>query len=380
MKKFILFATLTFCILLLAGCAVSPNKELDTEKDTSVKEPVTEKDTSVKESVTETDSRQFSDEAVKSIDALRQSMGESKAQFGMAYIGYFDGAVAEETGIDFGQWFYSISSPLADEYPFVSETDQNHTVGTEGHLYCIIAKDDKSSISVSRKDGDNPLYTAQNGDPILVFCNIDGDAKKADTVVTIKTADGTEYRWEPTLDDVGFPNLLIGDERELLSWDFTPVSNPEGDFDLEGWLAEGWGGLTAVGLAYDENGTNWWISTWDNSVSYCLSFYLNESGNYDGEVTLECFYEGDSAVQAKWEGNWRIETEMEQPSRLYLDMKLTDGADIVAFENAATVSESYLTLAPQSGNNLLLVANDKSAVCPIFPEGVQAVELTFADG
>lgn len=369
MKKFTLFATLTFCILLLAGCAVTPNKEPDTEKDTSVKEPVTE-----------TESQQFSSDADTSIDLLREKIGKSKALFGMAYIGYFDGAATDETRIDFGQWFQATSSPLVTEYPFVSEIDKNHTVGTNGHLYCIIAKDDNSSISVNRIGNDNPIYTAQNGDPILVFCNIDGDAKKADTVVTIKNADGAEYHWKPTLDDVGFPNLLIGDERELLSWDFTATSTPDTGFDLEGWLVEGWRGPTAVGLAYDESGTDWWISTWDNSVSYCLSFYLNESNKYDGEVMLECFYEGNSAVQAKWEGSWRIETEPETASRLYVDMKLTGGANKASFESAATVSESYLALIPQTGNNLLLVADDRSAICPIFPEGVQAVELTRADG
>lgn len=369
MKKFILFTALTFCILLLVGCVGNSDKEPDTTNGTSAEELVTQ-----------TINQQFSSEAGTSMDALREEISKSKALFGMAYIGYFDSAAAGETEIDFGQWFYSTSSPLAAEYPFVSEIDENHTLGTNGHLYCVIAKDDKSSISVSRKDGDKPLYIAQNGDPILVFCNIDGDAKKADTVVTIKTADGTEYRWEPTLDDTGFPNLLIGDERELLSWDFTSVSNPDGDFDLEGWLAEGWSGPTDVGLAYDSNGIDWWISTWDNSVSYCFSFYLNESGKYDGNAVLECFYKDNSTVQAKWEGNWRIETESEQPSRLYVDLKLTGGADAASFENVSTVSEAYLALIPQSGNYLLLVADDKNAVCPIFPEGVQAVELAYAAG
>lgn len=379
MKKFPLLAALIFC-LLLAGCA----KEQKDGKP-AANEPSAEARASDSEDVTDTEAvteeeSQLSSEGAASVDALREKLGENRTRFGVAYIGYFDRAAADETGISLAQWLSSASSPLAAEYPFVSEIDKAHTVGTHGHLYCIIAADASSSISVSRLGDADPLYTSDSGEAILVFCNLDGDAKIADTVITIKDADGTEKCYEPTLDDVGFPNLLIGDERELVSWDFTHVSSPEGDFDLEGWLAEGWCGPTAVGLAYDSNGTDWWISTWDRSVSYCLSFYLNESGNYDGEVTLECFYDGNSAVQAEWRGNWRIETESEQPSRLYLDMKLTGGADIAAFENAAAVSESYLALVPLSGNNLLLVADGKGSALPIFPDGVRAVELTFADG
>lgn len=154
---------------------------------------------------------------------------------------------------------------------------------------------------------------------------------------------------------------------------------PDMDFDLEGWLAEGWLGPTAVGLACDKDGTCWRVSTWDGSVSYCLYFYLNGSGSYDGEVVLECFYKNESAVQANWQGRWRIETETEQSCRLYLDVMLTGGEDMASFEDATIVSESYLALVPRSGNNLLLVADDTCAMLPIFPEGVQAVELTFVD-
>lgn len=376
-RKTILLTGFLLCFVLLTGCSAKPNKELDSTKEHFAKEHFT-KEHSVEESVTDTSNQQFSNDAGTSIDILREEISQSTALFGVAYIGYFDSAVADETDIDFGQWFHATSSSLAAYYPFVSEIDANHTIGTEGHLYCIIARDYESSIAVNTIDNSEVLYRAENGDPILLFCNRDGDVQMADTTVVITTADGTVCQWEPTLDEMGYLQLLVGDERELLSWDFTPI--PDTGFDLEGWLVEGWLGPTAVGLAYDNYGSDWWISTWDNSVSYCLSFYPNGSDNYDGEVVLECFYAGKSTVQARWQGWWRIETEMEQPSRLYLELMLIDGEDMAAFENAATVSESYLAMVPQSGNNLLLVADDVGAVLPIFPEGVQAVELTLADG
>ncbi len=405
-RKTIILTVFLLCFVLLAGCSAKPNKEQDSTKEYSEpskeqdstkeyledfkkpdstkehlepsKEQDSTKEHSVEASVTNTSNQQFSNDAGTSIDVLREEISQSKALFGMAYIGYFDSATADETGIDFGQWFHAASSPLAAYYPFISEIDEAHTIGTEGHLYCIIAKDYESSIAVNTIDNSKMLYRAENGDPILLFCNRDGDVQTADTNVIITATDGTICQWEPTLDEMGYPELLIGDDRELLSWDFTPI--PDTGFDLEGWISEGWLGPTAVGLAYNNYGTDWWINTWDNSVSYCLSFYLNENDSYDGEVILECFYAGDSSVQAKWQGWWRIETEMEQPSRLYLDLTLINGADMATFENAATVSESYLAMVPQSGNNLLLVADDVGAVLPIFPDGVQAVELTLADG
>lgn len=209
----------------------------------------------------------------------------------------------------------------------------------------------------------------------MLFCNLNGNPQVADTVVTIKTSDGTEYHWEPTLDNIGFPNILVGDERELLSWDFTPIEDT--DFDWESWFAEGWSGPTAVGLAYDGNGTEWVVRTWDNSVTYRLCFYLDQSDKYDGEAELTCYYEGDSSVQAKWKGNWRIKTKAEQPSRLYLALTLTGGADRTAFQSASIVSETYFALIPQSGNDLLLVANDFDPLLPVFPKGVRAVQLSF---
>lgn len=59
---------------------------------------------------------------------------------------------------------------------------------------------------------------------------------------------------------------------------------------------------------------------------------------------------------------------------------LIDGADMAAFKNAADISESYLAMVSQSGNYLLLVADDANAALPLFPDGTHAVELTHADG
>lgn len=369
MKSSKLLAFFTALVLLFSMCACSTNAP----SGNSNKDKLDGVAVALKKS------QQFSTDAATSIDVLREEIGESTAQFGIAYIGYFDAAAAEDTGIDYAQWFEASSSGAAAYYPFITEIDKAHTVGSEGHLYCVIAKDYEASISVSRIDSDKALYTAKNGDPILVFCNLDGDAQNADTVVTITAKDGTEYRWEPTLDEIGFPNILIGDERELLSWDFT--ASADAGFDLEQWLVDGWLGVIDTAIAGIGDGIDWWIETWDGSVSYCLSFHLAKNGGYDGEVVLECFYAGDPNVQAQWQGWWRVETEIEQPSTLYIDMMLCNGADKASFASSATISESYKALLHPSGEYILLAADNAAATCmPIFPEGVQAVELTQGVG
>lgn len=188
-------------MLFWRGCSAKPNKEPDSAKEHSVKEPVTD-----------TRNQQFSNGAGTSIDVLREEISQSTALFGLVYIGYFDSAVADETDIDFGQWFHAASSPIAAYYPFVSEIDENHTIGTEGHLYCIIARDYESSIAVNTIDNSEVLYRAENGDPILLFCNRDGDVQTSDTTVIITAADGTVCQREPTLDEMGYPLLLVGDD------------------------------------------------------------------------------------------------------------------------------------------------------------------------
>lgn len=367
------------CTLLLTSCSAKPEKEPSTTEE-GTNAVVLSTEDSTAETTASVSAGIFSKDANASIDAVRKDMTQTPSEptvFGVCYIGYFE--YIEETGIDFDQWFLHTASPISERYSFLSEIDKNHTIGTKGHLYCIIAKDYNSSISVNSIESGELLYRSENGDPILVFANRDGDTSKSDIAVTIKTPEGSEYKYEPKLDNLGYAETLVGDERKLLSWDLNATLE-NNDFDLEEWLVNDWGGPTAVGLAYDKSGTDWWISTWDNSEKYCLSFYLDENGGYDGEAILQCFHEEDSTVQAQWQGNWRIEAEADQPSKLYLDMKLMSGADKSAFESSEIISESYRALVSISGNYLLLVADSKNAILPIFPDGVQSVELALADG
>lgn len=325
------------------------------------------------EDVAYTGVQRFSNDAGTSIDVLREELERAGALFGVADLGYYE--YIEQTGIELAQWLYG--NIVCSYYPFVYEIDEAHTIGEKGRLYCIVARDFDASLEVSTPEGEL-LYRAKNGDPIMVFANLDGDVLKGDIAVTVTLADGSACSWQPRLDESGYVDLPVGNERELLGMDFAPIEDT--GIDLDAWMSEGWSGVTALGLAYDEAGTYWWISTWDNSVSYCLSFYLCSDDVYDGTAVLECYYDGDTDLQAQWEGWWSMETQPDQPSRLYMELSLVGGADAAAFKKLEHITESYLTMVPPSGNNLLLIAENDEPRLPIFPEGVQVVELTLEAG
>lgn len=320
--------------------------------------------------------QQFSNEAGTSIDVIREEIAQAGAVFGVAYLGsYFPGDMT------YAEWFEFCARDLGAYYPFLLEIDEAHTIGTQGHLYCIVGGDYGDTITAQTLDGE-VLYEAGHGDPILLFCSRDGEGMITDTIVSITTPDGTAYQWEARLDGANYPELLIGEERQLLSWDFTSAYEMT-RFDFSGWLNEGWLGPLETSLAGTDvfEGMSWWIRTTDGTrLSYFLRFYPNAAHNYDGEVVLECFYGDDTTVQAEWQGWWYLETTMENASSLHLDLMLLNGADQEAFEASAVITEDYKVLLAPSGETLLLVADSLHPVLPLFPDGWRFAELSLVMG
>ena len=319
--------------------------------------------------------QQFSNDGGTSIDVLREEIAQAGAMFGVAYIGFYS-----QAEMRYEEWFESSAYDLVGWYPFVGEIDENHTIGTKGHLYCIVGGDFGTSISAKTMDG-QVLYEASNGNPVLLFCNRDGEGMVSDTTVTVTTADGTEYRWEPRLYGDNYPEPLIGPEGQFLSWDFTVVYDM--GLELTGWLRDGWLGPTEIGLAGTDvlNPMYWWfIPEEEDGVRFCLTFCPNSGPNYDGEVAMDCFYGDDAQVQAHWEGWWRVTTVMEYASWLHMDLMLMDGADQEAFSDSSVISESFMTLLSPSGENLLIVSDSTQTALPIFPDRWRFCELVLAMG
>lgn len=319
--------------------------------------------------------QQFSDDGRTSIDMLRKEIAHVGAIFGIAYLGsYFHGEMSYE------EWFESSAYDLIGTHSFVGEIDKNHTIGDRGHMYCIIGGDYGDTITAKTIDG-QVLYEATNGDPILIFCSRDGEGMFVDTIITITTPDGTEYQWEAQLDEFDSPTLLIDDARQPLSWDFNYGYDP--GFELTGWLSEGWIGPTEIGLSGTDvfEGMSWWIYPTDTPrMRYCLNFYPNAAHNYDGEVTLECFYVDDDTVQGEWQGWWYLDTVMDFASWLHMDLMLMDGANMDLFEASSVISENYMVLIAPSGEELLLVADTNRTALPLFSNGIRLATLSLSMG
>lgn len=358
----------------------SDNKPVPTLGDTTAPETEPETDSELRSDVP---AQRYSNDGGTSIDVLREEIAQSGAVFGVGYVGYFE--YYEELGIDFGQWYDSAVSPFATYYPFFSEIDAAHTVGESGYLYCILGRNYEDTVTVTDQGGQT-LYSASNGDPILLFCDPSGDGKTTDLTVTVTATDGTVYTYAPTLDELDYPQLLVGDERQLLSWIIQPAEESTVSFDA--LLAEGWLGINEYGIAGDDvlNPQNWHVSIWDEekqkTVDFSLSFCPNppDSGAADGEVLMQCVYENESIAQGEWQGWWRIESELDQPSTLQLDLMLMDGADKAHYESAATISETYWAMIHPNGEILLLIPQSGYSALPFMGTGVSGVELSLALG
>lgn len=334
--------------------------------------PEDDTDVPAKDVVTDAKSQQFSNDAGTSIDVLREEITQTTtAVFGVAYVGYLPTDLSQKEGDAFAQWLSEEAAFLNTYYPFITEIDSDHTVGTEGNLYCIIARDYESAITVTATDTKEVLYHSENGDPILVFANWNEELRSQDIVITV-TANNINYQWYPSLDQNGYPNLLIGPERELLSWDFS--LSEETDDSPETLLADGWFGPDES----DFGETIWWTDNEWNSVRYCLTFYGNANDSSDGEAVLECYFENDPHIQAEWQGWWRLEAESDQASRLELDLMLMDGVRKENFEPYSVISESYSALLSPSGTTLRIFLTEDTTNLPIFPDDGSSSKLVLS--
>lgn len=402
MKKIMALIPALAVILTLCACASStpsgkiPVKETDEDtrkeetQDSGEASPSESEEQSTTPSQPESETQpdvpeqQFSDDGAISIDVLREEIDRAGAVFGVGYVGYYE--YLEELGVDFAQWYESTASPFSAEYPFFSEIDANHIIGESGYLYCILARDYGASVTVSDPDG-QMLYSASNGDPILLFCDGGIDGQAVDLTLIITAADGTVCTYAPTIDELGYPQLLVGDERQLHSWIILPEEEST-TISLDELFAAGWCGINDYGLAVDDvqNPQAWVAYLWDEekqtTVEFSLSFCPNpsESGATDGEILMQCFYENESGAQAEWEGRWKVEMEPDRESILRLDLMLMRGDDMAHYEAAATLSETYWAMIHPNGEIILLIPQSGDSALPFMDRDAGCVELMLAMG
>ncbi len=142
------------------------------------------------------------------------------------------------------------------------------------------------------------LYRSETGEPVLLFANLDGMAYVSDTQVLITDNSGNTCEWYPAVDAASYDGAIsCGQIRPCLSeagdnvlFDFTEYAWQNAPQYLAPWLADGWSGITALGLAGSEStGTGWYTHTMAGETGTYADFSLRfyPGGETGGAVELE---------------------------------------------------------------------------------------------
>ncbi len=325
-----------------------------------------------------------------SLAQLREKISGNPVMFGAAYLGYVGGLFDEGFEQGFPAWLRETNQALLDEYPFLAEIDGEHIIGGAGHLYCIVPVDENATIAVNRiKWSENTqtnevtevLYRSETGIPILVFANQDGIACNADTQIFITDTNGSTCGWNPSLDEEGYlvPCIIDG---ECHSWDFTEYQYRSAG-DLSAWLADGWLGPTALGLAGSDDWGMTWCATgtaWDTDrqAMFLLTFYPGDETG--GAVDLDWQYDGVEEFEEQWSGFWTMEMEMDMPSQVTISLSRVGGKNYDTTDGPMYISETYSIMINRSGENLLIAEGENGVCLPFMQDSTSSTVLTLAMG
>ena len=335
---------------------------------------------------------EFSQEAETSLGWLRDRIDFPMTMFGAAYLGYVGGLFDEGFEAGFPAWLWETNEAMLLEYPFIAEIDEEHMIGGAGHLYCIVPVDENATVAINRVQWNEKtqtdevtevLYRSESGEPVLLFANLDGVAYEADTQVFITDNNGNTCEWYPSLDAMSYLAPCISEAGDYLSFDFTEYAWYNAPAEFSAWLADGWGGVTALSLAGSESyGMGWFYQTivgqTDRVAYFSLRFYHDDESG--GSVDLEWSYEGSSDFEEMWSGFWTIESVMDGPSYVTLSLSLVGGNSYETSDGPFYMSETYPFLISPSGTELLVGAGESGICLPFMSQSTTACVLTQAVG
>ena len=331
----------------------------------------------------------FSQEAETSLGWLRDRIDFPMTMFGAAYLGYVGGLFDEGFEAGFPAWLWETNEAMLLKYPFIAEIDEEHIIGGAGHLYCIVPVDENATLAINRvqwnaqtqqEEVTEVLYRSETGEPVLLFANLDGVAYEADTQLFITDSNNT-YEWYPGLNAESRLALALSYDYHI--WDFTEYTWQYAPPSLAQWLADGWGGVTALSLAGSESyGMGWFYQTMvgqtDRVAYFSLRFYHDDEGG--GSVDLEWTYEGSSDFEEMWSGFWTIESVMDGPSYVTLSLSLVGGNSYETTDGPFYMSETYPLLISPSGTELMIGAGENGICLPFMSQSTTACVLTQAVG
>ena len=331
----------------------------------------------------------FSLEAETSLGWLRDRIDVTGVMFGAAYLGYVGGLFDEGFEAGFPAWLWETNEAMLLKYPFIAEIDEEHIIGGAGHLFCIVPVDENATLAINRvqwnaqtqqEEVTEVLYRSETGEPVLLFANLDGVAYEADTQLFITDSNNT-YEWYPGLNAESRLALALSYDYHI--WDFTEYTWQYAPPSLAQWLADGWGGVTALSLAGSESyGMGWFYQTMvgqtDRVAYFSLRFYHDDESG--GSVDLEWTYEGSSDIEEMWSGFWTIESVMDGPSYVTLNLSLVGGNSYETTDGPIYMSETYPLLISPSGTELMIGAGENGICLPFMSQSTTACVLTQAVG
>ena len=312
--------------------------------------------------------------------------------FGAAYLGYVGGLFDEGFEAGFPAWLWETNEAMLLEYPFIAEIDEEHIIGGAGHLYCIVPVDENATVAINRVQWNEKtqtdevtevLYRSESGEPVLLFANLDGVAYEADTQVFITDNNGNTCEWEPSLDATSHLAPCISESGDYHSFDFTEYAWYSAPPAFAAWLADGWSGMTALGLAGSEStGMGWITETMVGETSryahFSLRFYPEDETG--GTVDLDWAYEGSDDFTEMWSGFWTIQTIQDGPSYVTLSLSLVGGKNYGVTDGPMYLCETYPLLISPSGTELLVGAGESGTCLPFMSQSTTACVLTQAVG
>ena len=342
----------------------------------------------------------FSPEAETALGFLRDRIDFPATMFGAAYLGYVGGLFEEGFAAGFPAWLRETNEAMLGRYPFIAEIDENHIAGGAGHLYCIVPVDENATVSINRmlwndekqiNEISEVLYRSETGEPVLLFANLDGMAYVSDTQVLITDNSGNTCEWYPAVDAASYDGAIsCGQIRPCLSeagdnvlFDFTEYAWQNAPQYLAPWLADGWSGMTALGLAGSQStGTGWYTHTMAGETGAYADFSLRfyPGGETGGAVELNWTYEAADDFEEMWSGFWTMETVLDGPSYVTVSLSLVGGVSYGVTDGPYYLCETYPLLISPSGEELLIGAGEIGICLPFMSQSTTACVLMQAAG
>ena len=379
--------------LLFSLCACAQGRRQEKTNDQASAEAVTlppETDREAPETQPAQDT--LSPEAETALGWLRDRIDFPATMFGAAYLGYVGGLFEDGFEAGFPAWLWETNEAMLRVYPFIAEIDENHILGRAGHLYCIVPVDENATVAVNRVQRNEKtqtdevtevLYRSESGEPVLLFANLDGVAYEADTQVFITDNNGNTCEWEPSLDATSHLAPCISESGDYHSFDFTEYAWYSAPPAFAAWLADGWTGMTALGLAGSESTGMGWITetmVGETSRYACFSLRFYPEDETGGTVDLDWAYEGSDDFTEMWSGFWAIQTIPDGPSYVTLSLSLVGGKNYGVTDGPMYLCETYPLLISPSGTELLVGAGESGICLPFMSQSTTACVLTQAVG